>query len=320
MQSRILTVVCCLSLLMFHPAGAKKPGGKRPPQATPPAAAAPAATDSGSSASAPAAAPAVPGTAAAAEAPAGATPIAPAAASPSPAEGAASSRPPSSAADVAPAETAGAASVAPPVLPVLKPEDLAIATHHFEQGEKAFNEGRYEEALNEFTTSYEISKQPDLLYNLSKVAIKLSQKDMAIGYLQELVRLRPSEQAQIDKEIAELNAPPPPPKPEPPVALVVPVPTESRWLAKRRAGLALIGTGAIFLATGGALLSAMVAVPQDSGASATQHTSMLTTGAFLAATGAVALLGGIVITVKRKSDSRVALLPTGTGLILLGQF
>ncbi len=192
----------------------------------------------------------------------------------------------------------------------LAPEKLSLARRHFDAGEQAFRDRKYDVALDEFTTAYEISKEPDLLYNLHKVALKLGQKDMALGYLREYRAHRPaSEQPAIDREIADVTAadikpepaeitpppappPPPPPLPPPPSELVRP---------PRSAGLALISVGAAFAVGGAALLAVGATTTPDGGAGTTHGRGMLVSGGFLAGTGVVAIIGGVVITLKSRS-------------------
>ena len=192
----------------------------------------------------------------------------------------------------------------------LPPEKLSLARRHFDAGEQAFRDRKYDAALDEFTTAYEISKEPDLLYNLHKVALKLGQKDMALSYLREYRAHRPaSEQPAIDREIADVTAadvkpepaeitpppappPPPPPLPPPPSELVRP---------PRSAGLALISVGAAFAVGGAALLAVGATTTPDGGAGTTHGRGMLVSGGFLAGTGVVAIIGGVVITLKSRS-------------------
>ena len=192
----------------------------------------------------------------------------------------------------------------------LAPEKLSLARRHFDAGEQAFRDRKYDVALDEFTTAYEISKEPDLLYNLHKVALKLGQKEMALSYLREYRAHRPaSEQPAIDREIADVTAadvkpepaeitpppappPPPPPLPPPPSELVRP---------PRSAGLALISVGAAFAVGGAAILAVGATTTPDGGAGTTHGRGMLVSGGFLAGTGVVAIIGGVVITLKSRS-------------------
>lgn len=192
--------------------------------------------------------------------------------------------------------------------PILNPAQEAAAIQHFELGGKAFAEGRYEQALEEFTSSYEISKEPDLLYNLHKVAIKLGNPQMAISYLKQYVLFRPTEAEKIQREIDQLQAPAavlPPPAPV--------VPTERS--TPRPVGYLLTGLGTASLVTGGTLLGAMTTVSNDP-----QRRAMLASGAVLLTLGVVELIGGITIVTRKRSQSTIALRMTGSGFLLAGRF
>ena len=219
-------------------------------------------------------------------------------------------------------------SPAAPSVPALKPEDEALAQKHYAAGEQAFIARRYEQALNDFTTSYEISKQPDLLYNLHKVAIKLGQKEMAIGYLREYMRYRPAEAEATQKEIDRISAaeikpePPEPPAPPPPPPIVVLPAVETPRGTPRAAGPVLMGVGGAALVAGAALLGAMFAIDKDAAdpADLTRQRAMLVSGSFLAATGAVALVGGIVLFRRSRANAPIALFPSGAGARLSATF
>lgn len=321
----LLVGSCCCSLLLSLPLAEAAPPGPRAPVKRPgPAKKAPATKGPAAKAPAEAAADAVPpgpGAPAPSAPPAAATSDPAAPASP-PAAPPVTPEPPATAAAPAPAE---APAPPPPPPPVLKPDELAVAQRHFQAGEQAFRERKYDAALQEFTTSFEISKQPDLLHNLHTVAIKLGQKDMAIGYLREYMRYRPAETAEIQRQIDTLSAtdlkPEPPPPPPPVVAPAAPeAPVEIRRGPSKAVGYTLIGIGALSLATGGALLGAMTAVPEDTGADKTRHRAMLVSGGFLAGAGAIALVGGIVITLRSRSQNKVAIVPSGSYLRLSASY
>lgn len=305
---------CCFSLLILVPgADAKKPraAGKTPAAASsgPAHPAAPAASAAvstsgdaapgGTASSPPVAAPAATAEVAAATVPA----AAPAAADPAPAAPSGPT-PPSVGAAARPAADA------PATPPVLTPADQAVAIKHFKAGGKAFAEQRYELALEEFTSSYEISKEPDLLYNLHKVALKLGSADMAITYLQQYARSRPTEAAKIQIEIDQIKAAHP--AAPLPAALVSAPPERS---TPKSAGYVLIGIGGVSLITGGTLLGVMTTV-----ADATQQRAMLASGAVLLATGVVELIGGVTIVARKRPQSMVALGLTGSGFLLAGHY
>lgn len=282
-------LLCCMSFLVaLGSASAKKPPPKK--------AAAPAAA---AAAPAPEATPPAEPTAAAAPS-----------ATPAPAD-------PAAATPAAPAAAAAPAADAKPAPPTLTPEQLALAKQHFDAGTQAFAEKRYDTALNEFTTSFEISKEPDLLYNLHRVAVRLGQKEMAIGYLHDYLRYRPEESSKIQTEIDQLNAPPPPP---PPVLAPPPPSVETSRTAPRWPGSVLMVLGGASAVTGAALLIATAPLSADPAADKVRTNSLLGAGGFLAATGAVEFIAGLAIYLKRRPPAHVAVLPAGAGLQLVGQF
>lgn len=269
--------------------------------------------------------PAAPGPAAAvsAPAPAPAAKSLPPPADPPSSPDAASAAPPSppeAAAAAAPPAAVTAAPQTPPI-PNLTPEELAVARQHFEAGTQAFEDKRYEVALNEFTTSFEISKEPDLLYNLHRVAIRLGQKDMAVNYLRQYLEYRPADSAKIQTEIDQINAqplaPPTPPAPPPRVAATA---ADTGSAAPRWPGVVLMVFGGASAATGVALLAATGALPTDIATDKVRSNSLLGAGGFLLGTGVVELIGGAVLYVKRRPRAQTALVPTSAGLQLVGLY
>ena len=293
-------LACCISFLFaLETAGAKKPPPKKPAA---PAAAAAAAAPAPPLESTPPATPAV--------APPNEAPATPTEAKP-PAE----DKPPA-----APLAAAPAAADAKPATPTLTPEQLALAKQHFDAGTQAFEEKHYEVALNEFTTSFEISKEPDLLYNLHRVAIRLGQREMAVNYLRDYLRYRPEESAKVQPEIDQLNAqspPPPAPVSTPPAPAGESVRGAPRW-----PGSALMVLGGASAVAGAAVLIATTSLPTDE-ATPTDRArggALLGAGGFLVATGAVEFIAGLAIYLKRRpsAPARVALLPLGASLPSVG--
>jgi tetratricopeptide (TPR) repeat protein len=192
----------------------------------------------------------------------------------------------------------------PVTLPNLTPQQNDDAIKHYDAAAKAFSEGRYDTALEEFTFSYEISKEPDLLYNLFKVADKMGQKKMALAYLQEYLRLRPAETTKLQPEVDKLNA-----------SLVGPVTPSTERSTPRAAGYMLIGVGSASLATAGILLGVMTTTADN-----LQSRAMLASGGFLLGAGALELIGGIVMTLKKRPRSTIALRWTGSEIRVAGGY
>lgn len=297
---RSLWLGCMSFLLLLGNAGAKKPPVKR--IAAPSAAAAPAAAPAAPAASAPSDAPA------------------PAADPKSTAEVAAPPAAPAvvGSAVASPAEPATASS--PPPAPNLTPEQLALARQHFEAGLQSFQDKQYDAALNEFTTAFEISKEPDLLYNLHRVAIRLGQKDMAVAYLRQYLKYRPAEADKLQAEIDRINAEAPPPSAPPVLAPAAVTPSDAQPTKARWPGAVLMVFGGASAVTGIALLAASAALPTDAAADKTRNSALLGTGGFLLGTGAVEVIGGLALYLVRRPKTQVALAPAGAGLQLAGAF
>lgn len=279
-------------------AGAKKPlPPKKPPPAASAALAAGPGAESKASAEAPTAAPAP--------------------------EAKPSAEPAATSAGATNATTATATATAPesgsPITttPTPSPEQLALAKQHFDAGTQAFAEMRYEVALNEFTTSFELSKEPDLLYNLYRVALRLDQKELALSYLREYVRYRPEERAKLQAEMDQLSAPP---APLPPVLSAPAASAEASRPALRWPGTLFMVLGGASAATGAALLVAYATLPADGVADHVRSNSLAGAGGFLVATGAVELIAGAAIYAVRRPKASLALVPASAGASLVGRY
>lgn len=67
------------------------------------------------------------------------------------------------------------------------PSDLARARQHFEEGRAAYEDGRFEAALEHFQEAHRLTDDADLLYNVGATADRLRRDDLALvayrGYL-----------------------------------------------------------------------------------------------------------------------------------------
>lgn len=61
----------------------------------------------------------------------------------------------------------------------------------FQQGETAYTEGRFQEALELFRRAYDISQRPQLLYNIGLAATNVGNRDAALEALEQFIRLVP---------------------------------------------------------------------------------------------------------------------------------
>jgi tetratricopeptide (TPR) repeat protein len=126
---------------------------------------------------------------------------------------------------------AGAASAAP---------DIPPAPVHYERGRQLYLEGKFEQALHEFTIGFELVPRPEFLINMGLCNERLGRyreaRDLFAKFLAaapESHRLRPDVEELLRKAEAELAAHPEPvekkpapivEKPAPPAAVVVAAP------------------------------------------------------------------------------------------------
>lgn len=216
---------------------------------------------------------------------------------------------------------AGAAAASKP--PELPPAVLEEAQRLYQFGQDAYTKKRYDVAFGSFNRVYQLTRSPDLLYNLAKVAIKLDQREVAVGYYRQYLSTHPADEATVQKEMDELTGGPPPP-PAQPQALTAPPPSEAaipRWVP-----WALIGGGGGLLGISLGLLVAGGISPADTAADQTQRRGMLASGGVLGGIGLAATVGGVVLKLREKNANKPAasaslsLAPLGTGLQLAGTF
>ncbi|HEY2745109.1 MAG TPA: hypothetical protein VGL86_10820 [Polyangia bacterium] len=231
------------------------------------------------------------------------------------------------------------------------PEDRAAAREHYAKGTKAFDLGRYDEAIAEYVAAYELIDDPALLYNLaqahrlaghprdalrffrvylSKVPNADNRADVEskIAELQKTVELEQKSQHELPPDSALKPATTTPPPVAAPAVLTAPAPTaaidrrparklEIAGLATAGGGLALLGVAAAMTALSYQSAHDIANTPYDKGVIdgkvSTFHTYQDLEGVFFAAGGA-ALAAGVVtyaIGRHRAHSARIALVPLG---------
>jgi len=137
------------------------------------------------------------------------------------------------------------------------------AKRHFDKGQKLFNLGKFEGALEEYQQAYDAKPIPDILFNIGQCHRNLNNYDAAIFSFKKFLKLSPDAENrdQVEEYIAELEGeqekdnsrrlrlvkeqpPSPPPEGEKPVY--------KKWWFWT--GIALVGAGAgigIYAATSG---------------------------------------------------------------------
>jgi tetratricopeptide (TPR) repeat protein len=121
----------------------------------------------------------------------------------------------------APAEASGSGAAKP----ALSNGQQAAAEEYFHHGQELFKQGKYGPAWVEFSTAYQLTDLPDLLFNLALAEEKLNRPADAAKHYREFLARSPNDPQtpQIQAKIAQLEhpgevAPPPPPPPPAPVS------------------------------------------------------------------------------------------------------
>jgi tetratricopeptide (TPR) repeat protein len=153
------------------------------------------------------------------------------------------------------------ALLALPLVASAGPKDKDKAKQHIQKATDAHQAGKYDVALTELQAAYELDPQPDLLYAIGQVHVKLGRCDEAIVSYEKFLATKPPKepasaaQEAIDnckKELAAAPPPPPPPDPQPqPPPPPPPPPPEARPFYTDLLGTALVGVGVASLAAGG---------------------------------------------------------------------
>jgi len=202
----------------------------------------------------------------------------------------------------------------------LPPAVLEEAQRIYQMGQDAYSKGRYDSAFTSFHHAYQMTKAPDLLYNLAKVSTKLGQKEVAVGYYRQYLAGHPADEVTVQKELDDLQGPV--------VATAVSAtasdpaaePQIPRWVP-----WAMIGGGAGLLGISIGLLVAGGITPVDSSADQAQRRAMLASGGVLGGIGLAATVGGVVLRLRDKRSTapktaQLFLAPSGLGLQLAGTY
>jgi tetratricopeptide (TPR) repeat protein len=166
-----------------------------------------------------------------------------------------------------------------------------LARAHFDRAEKAFNLGRFDEALTEYQSAYEALPLPAFVFNIAQCHRNLGNGDKAVFFYQRFLSLQPDapNRSVVEELIAEQNkhlqerkaaeaatfAPPelaaePPPAPAPVLTTAEPEPRpldvtpplaapdrprlSRRWWIAGAVGAALVGGATLLLLRGGSIM------------------------------------------------------------------
>ena len=103
--------------------------------------------------------------------------------------------------------TAPRAQPAAPVEAKPSPETVATAKEHFNQGNRHYELGHYQEALNEFEVAYMAVPDPAFLFNIAQCHRKMGHDKEAVGFYKSYLRAAPNapNRADVQKRIRELE-------------------------------------------------------------------------------------------------------------------
>ncbi len=170
------------------------------------------------------------------------------------------------------------ALIALPLVADAGPKEKEQAQKHIAKATEAHQSGKYEVALTELQAAYALDAQPDLLYAMGQVQVKLSKCDDAVAsYEKFLATNPPAEPAAAAKEAintCKAQAAPPPeqtPTPEPtPAPTPEPAPApESKAFYTDKIGSALVGAGVVSMIVGVVIYSNAVSTLDDAEMAAT---------------------------------------------------
>jgi len=145
------------------------------------------------------------------------------------------------------------AFVALPLLALAGPKEKDEAKKHITKATEAHQQGKYDVALTELEAAYKLDPQPDLLYAIGQVHVKLGHCPDAITSYEKFLATKPAAEpaaaAQEAIDTCKAQTPPPePPKPEPPPPQPPPPPPptpESKPFYTDVIGDGLVGLGVV---------------------------------------------------------------------------
>jgi tetratricopeptide (TPR) repeat protein len=136
--------------------------------------------------------------------------------------------------------------------------DTPLGIAHYEAGKRLYDQGRYPQALIEFSAGYELTRRPAFLINIAQCHRQMHEPAEAIAYYRQYLAYDSTSKdaAAIERVIAELQTQLPPaattsapPELRPPPA---PVPTGRRhvltWIGVGVTGALVVAGGALEIA------------------------------------------------------------------------
>ena len=219
--------------------------------------------------------------------------------------------------------------------PQPSPEEVDAAKRHFESGVDFFQRGNYTAARAEFEAAYQLTKYPQLLFNLGKTAEKLNLTADAVRYLEGYLASNPSDAdvSEVRAKLAELRK-------QVPQAGTATTPAASAAVPPGKLpplpALVLMGAGAGLLIVGigcgaGALAAAGSFTPGSSVpySKYAEGKALDAAGIAFDVIGGAALAAGVAWTgywayqrskASKQAPAAVSLIPLGAGIGVAGTF
>jgi tetratricopeptide (TPR) repeat protein len=237
------------------------------------------------------------------------------------------------------------------------PSAAEESRRHVKKARKAYDTGRWDEAIQEFQKAYDLQSDPGLIYDLAQSYRRKGDLKQALDLYRNFVREEPDGPLrataddhirQLEASLAALNPPPPPtpveptPPPPPPqqsvpvahvpVVPARPAPTHSRVLPI--AGIATAAVGAVGIGVGVVMTLKANSLANDIEKNAqagsynrsdeNKRSTYATMSYVCYGVGGAALAGGVLMYVlgSRNTDSAVAFVPSADGgqLLVKGTF
>jgi hypothetical protein len=223
-----------------------------------------------------------------------------------------------------------AALIALPLSASAGPKEKAEAQTHIQNATAAHEAGSFDVALTELEAAYALDPQPDLLYAIGQVQVKLNNCPIAITYYEKFLATKPAaestaaanEAINTCKTQMATQPPQPEPQPEPTPEPPPPPPPEPRKFDI--IGTTLVGVGVLSTVVGVVMYSSAVNDLDDAENAPTyqEHETLVddahskrTYAVIFTAAGVAAIGVGAwhYLTFRKKEQSSVSVSPTKSG-------
>lgn len=231
----------------------------------------------------------------------------------------------------------GAATLALPLLAFAGPKDEA--RKHIQKATDAHAQGKYDVALSELDAAYALDPQPDLLYAIGQVQVKLGHCPEAIASYEKFLATNPAAEptAAAKEAIDTCKAqakpePPPEPPPEPKPAPPPPPAPEPKPFYMDFIGDGLVGVGVASAVVGGIMYAGALGSLDKADAATTYAEHEKLVGDANGKRNLALVFGGVAVvavgigvwhfTSFHAEQSKVAFVPTTSGGMLawMGRF